>query len=103
MLIPRGPFAVSDERSGAYTSELLTKVNEEFFQTWRVYLTKLGDLTDSRSLRSKTSPFVGHSPSPGWWTLEDERPVWKHAKVGTILELGKQRRIVDPTASELLT
>ena len=46
------------------------------------------------SNRFKTA-FVGHSHSPGWWTLEEHRPVWKHAKTETVLELDSRRRIVD--------
>jgi len=30
---------------------------------------------------SFNTAFVGHSHSPGWWTLEDERPVWAHEAV----------------------
>ena len=39
--------------------------------------------------------FVGHSHSPGWWTLTPERPVWTHAEVGTELEIEDSRLIVD--------
>lgn len=39
--------------------------------------------------------FVGHSHSPGWWTLEEERPVWKHAAANSALSLGDKRYIVD--------